>query len=480
MPFIGRKKELKILENAWIKDEALIMVSGRRYVGKTALIKAFLHNKNALYFTAENISDTMNRLAFEKAFRKHCGSSAEPEKKDAKKDSRKVVNWRDLFRLYAEKTEAGGKVLVIDNFDNLVQSNTEFPKLFKSAWQQDLAPNGVMVIVVLPNSATLADLIGNKNFMNQVTQRINLKPVTFVELMKEYPHHDFNQLMLLYSVAGGIPQYWHAFNNCIDDKHFRGAIESNIMDAHGELFNEAMWLLNAEVVDFAGYNSILAGLAQGGETIQDLADRTGFKTAKVEEYLENLIILDYVTKTTSIVERRFFGRKRVEYKICDPMISFWYTFVFPYYAAIQQGKTQNARKHLKSHFFNYIQYWFRQVATEIFMTASRQDSLPLNCDEVGLYFNHDEQIDVLGIDNTKKRVFFGDCAYSNKSYTKAEYDAFVERVQNIKELRRTFKDYEWVYGIFSAYPFESELLDYSLITKNVLLFNGITIYSLNT
>ena len=35
-PFIGRKQELQLLENAYTSKNAFVMVNGRRRVGKTA------------------------------------------------------------------------------------------------------------------------------------------------------------------------------------------------------------------------------------------------------------------------------------------------------------------------------------------------------------------------------------------------------------------------------------------------------------
>lgn len=478
MQFIGRKKELNILNESWRHEEAFIVVSGRRFVGKTALVQNFLNNKNAFYFSASNVSDLMNRSNFEKALKNHFGENSGSEDQMS---GQKTIAWKDYFKLYSEKSETGGKVLIIDNFENLVIADPDFLKIFKNAWQQQFSPNGVMVIIIMPNSATLTTVLRSKSFMSQVTRRIDLKPISFVELMKDYPHNDFNQLMLLYAICGGVPHYWYAFDNCVDDKNFKLAIERNFMDPHGELFKEAPALLNQDVWDFLEYQTILVALSEGMTAISSIAAFTGYKQALVEERLDNLMTLGYVSKDTSIVERRMFGRKRIVYRISDPMLSFWYTFIYPFYDAIKQGKSVKAKKKLKTYFAEYIQYWFKRVATEIFLTASRQGSIPIECEDVGEYFNDNgDKIDIIGIDNKHKRIFLGDCTYGNQAYTKKKYDHFVENCKNIKELKKAFRDYEWVYGIFSAYPFESELLDYSLITKNVLLFNGITIYSLNT
>ena len=63
-PFIGRKQELQLLENAYTSKNAFVMVNGRRRVGKTALVRHFLKGKRALYFTAKEEVDVLSRRSF--------------------------------------------------------------------------------------------------------------------------------------------------------------------------------------------------------------------------------------------------------------------------------------------------------------------------------------------------------------------------------------------------------------------------------
>ena len=65
MEFIGRRKELEVLEQEYQRPGGFVVLYGRRRVGKTTLIKEFIKGKTAIYFlaTEEVESQSMKRLA---------------------------------------------------------------------------------------------------------------------------------------------------------------------------------------------------------------------------------------------------------------------------------------------------------------------------------------------------------------------------------------------------------------------------------
>ena len=57
--FIGRHRELALLNNAWQSGKPeLVIVSGRRRIGKTSLLTEFCRGKNALFYSALQTNDT--------------------------------------------------------------------------------------------------------------------------------------------------------------------------------------------------------------------------------------------------------------------------------------------------------------------------------------------------------------------------------------------------------------------------------------
>ena len=65
MNFLGREKEILVLEKEYARDGGFVVIYGRRRIGKTTLIKQFIKSKTAFYFlaTKEVESQSMKRFA---------------------------------------------------------------------------------------------------------------------------------------------------------------------------------------------------------------------------------------------------------------------------------------------------------------------------------------------------------------------------------------------------------------------------------
>ena len=64
--FIGREQEMAFLEGEYHrKGSSLVILYGRRRVGKTTLASQFIKGKSALYFLVTEESESQNRQAFQ-------------------------------------------------------------------------------------------------------------------------------------------------------------------------------------------------------------------------------------------------------------------------------------------------------------------------------------------------------------------------------------------------------------------------------
>ena len=65
--FVGRDKELASLEKLYQKEKfQMVVLYGRRRMGKTTLITRFIEGKPAIFFTAQEANDKLNLEEFSK------------------------------------------------------------------------------------------------------------------------------------------------------------------------------------------------------------------------------------------------------------------------------------------------------------------------------------------------------------------------------------------------------------------------------
>ena len=81
--FVGRKAELRELNSLYDSGKfECVAVYGRRHIGKTALISEFIKDKDAIYFSARELTDKYNLEAFKRAIAEHFGISYRPNDND--------------------------------------------------------------------------------------------------------------------------------------------------------------------------------------------------------------------------------------------------------------------------------------------------------------------------------------------------------------------------------------------------------------
>ena len=474
MSFIGRIKEKNQLEKAWESQDAFVLISGQQHVGKSALIQEFSKDKEVLYFSAINQSDYLNRQYFKECCMAFC---------EKESDQRKVFSWKEIINFFvSDKETQERKVLILDNVHFLIQSNPNFLNILKNIWRNSLKNNFVMLVVVVPNGKVLQHhAFRNKSFYNHITLRIDVQPLKFVEIMKDYAHQEFNQLMMLYCIAGGAPRHWNYFQDCLSKKSFEKVVDELFFHPYGNLFQEPGRWIEKEVENTSIAHSILLALSKGNTKSIQISAYSGIKLSKVQKYIDLFQSLQFVKINNSTIDKKRWNGKNVDYYIADPLLDFWYTFVFPFMNNIL-FEDEYAKLYFEKHFNTYCKRWFKMIALDIFRVANQQNSLYYECDQIGtIRDNSGRTIDVVGIDSQKKYIFLGDCYFGNLHYTRKQFDEFTQKCAEMKEMKemKAYKNYKFIYGVCSNMPFEEALIDFALLSKNIMLFNGITLYALN-
>ncbi len=134
MPFVGRLYEMSVLENEYMKDSSIVIVSGRRGMGKTRLIREFLENKDSVYFLATPVNERKAMCEFNDTVDRRYGWRNLPD------------TWEGILSRFSGHS-GNKKVLVIDEFQNMLQFGNGFLNMLRRAWDSIMSKGNVMLVL---------------------------------------------------------------------------------------------------------------------------------------------------------------------------------------------------------------------------------------------------------------------------------------------------------------------------------------------
>ncbi|MDR1014009.1 MAG: ATP-binding protein [Coriobacteriales bacterium] len=213
MNLIGRKNEIRELRRFHASDQPeLIVVYGRRRVGKTFLVKELFGNDFAFYFTGTiGVSDAVHLANFDEAIVEYGGTDAPAS-----------ASWHDAFRklrLLLSSQDEGRKTVFIDEMPWLDVSGSDFLTAFDYFWNSwaSAVPEILLILCGSSTSWITKKLFHNRGGLhNRVTGRMYLAPFTLGECEEFFKSRGIEitryQMLESYMVFGGIPFYLHMFD----------------------------------------------------------------------------------------------------------------------------------------------------------------------------------------------------------------------------------------------------------------------------
>jgi len=327
--FVGRQTELEQLNNAYTNDGFVCAaIYGRRHIGKTSLISEFIKDKDAIYFSARELTDKYNLEAFTQKVALHFGLSAE-----------NIDSWEAAFESVYKQMSDSRLVLVLDNYTDACLTNKELSAIIKASIESFFKNTNLFLILCCNHmSAFDREVIGKDSLLKEyVTLELNVKGLSFADacaFMKGFAPGDQEKL---YSCIGGTPLYLSLIDNSISaDEN----INRLFFTSAGFIQNDISMALQKELIGPAVYNSILRAIAYGKQKSKDILEDTGEDKSKAHKYINVLIAMGILYREVPEGEDPLVSRKGT-YHFEDNAYRFWYRYVLDSMDAIVQGKNIN-------------------------------------------------------------------------------------------------------------------------------------------
>ena len=322
---LGREYECERLQECLESENAqLIIVYGRRRVGKTFLINEFFEDHLAFRLTGAYGQSTEYQLRhFQTELKRRSGLHQDEPK-----------NWTDAFdemRTYLEGLPFTEKqVIFLDELPWLCAEDNEFLTAFEWFWN-DWASTQHHLIFVVCGSATswmVEHISDNKGgLFNRKTCSLFLKPFTLFQteqfLLQRHIHWSRYEIAECYMIMGGIPYYLNLLSNKIS---YVENIDRLFFQERGELWDEFDHLYRTLFRNSEKYIRIVEALSErsGGLSREALIQKTGYpNNGLFTKMLDDLISSGFVRVI------RYYQQKKKDalYQLSDYYTAFYFRFL---------------------------------------------------------------------------------------------------------------------------------------------------------
>ena len=390
--FINRSEELEILEREWKKENAFVIVYGRRRVGKTRLIEEFLKTREGVFYTAEDVSKSIQIAEFKNAVANYLG--------DEFLKNQEIREWGHLFS-YLERTVDRNKKFYIwmDEFTYIVKNSPEITSVLQKFIDRFLRKSRIFFIV----SGSLFGIMNEKVLSSasplygRRTRDILLVPLSF-GASRQFVNYSLEDGMKLYFTVGGIPEYLLVAENYGSYEEF---VTNEFFRKDGYFYREPYFILSREFREIKTYFSILAAIAFGNTNPTTIANFVGIRTREIYPYLENLMTYGFVSKMESL------SRKKSVYVIKDVFFDFWFNFVYRYRESIETGRFFPGKTELNEYFGKRFEIFVMENIVDFFpgLTTVKKDfgTVPGSSESY--------EIDIVSLNEQTKEILFAECKW---------------------------------------------------------------------
>jgi AAA+ ATPase superfamily predicted ATPase len=446
--FWDRQQELRTLEREHSRaGGSLVIIYGRRRVGKTTLIKEFIRDKPAMYFLADERLESVQRRRFQAVLSDFVD--------DPLLTRMTVDTWDTLFDLLIQRIDWSQKpVLVIDEFQYLAKTTPGFPSFIQGLWDEKLRDMNVMLILCgsLVGMMRRLCLESGSPLYGRRTGQLRLRPLGFCDYLDTF-ELSFNELVPLYAVSGGVPRYIELLKH--DGQDLIDLIARHALEPGSALYDEPRFLLTGEVNEATTYFSILQVIASGDHRVGHIARTLEMPANRLSAYIQTLEDLNFVERRTPVTAGP--KSRRGLYYISDLFARFWFRYVFPNQNYLEIGRTANVEAQLRASFDSeFTAEVFEQCCADYAWRLADRNEIPFIPQRVGRWWNKSQEIDIVALNQDSKDILFGECKWTQQPIGIDVLKSLYHKARQVKWQREQRQ--EW-FILFSRAGFQDALLE---------------------
>ena len=345
--FVGRQTQLARLntllrhvrEDEDAKPGKALLIRGRRRVGKSRLVEEFVDRIDVphLFFAATGrpVRDELRLFAEEVAASNLPGAAVF--------NGVHISNWDAALRLLATTLPDDGSVVVLDELPYLVAADNGFEGTLQRAFDRELARKHVLLIGIGSDLAMMEALNEYGRPFHQRATEMVVPPLTPAEVagLLDLPAADAFDAQL---ITGGLPlicNEWPVGMPLMD------YLQQAVGDPTSALLVSGERSLAAEFPSDVQARTVLQAIGSGERTFANIGRAAGdIPQGSLNRSLTALMAKRIVAADKPLSTKPASKDKR--YRIADPYLRFWLSFLGPHLDEIERGRGDRVHSRIRA------------------------------------------------------------------------------------------------------------------------------------
>jgi len=428
--FVDREAELAFLDSLLTRTHPsvaqLILLYGRRRVGKTLLARHWADKTGlpTIYFAAEQEPAGIQRR---KLFAKMLGVSMT--------QAPTFGAWADLWNAFAPMLKEERQILILDEVTHLAEADPAFLSALQHAWDQSFKSSRVVILLSGSHVHTMETLLAHGSpLFGRFTGQLHLAPLAFHNLRHFVPNWSAEERVALYAIVGGVPAYLEWINPNVS---FSRNLRTVFLDPKSPFTGEPDTLLHDVLSEPRMYRGILQAIGLGAHTLDEISHGAMIGKTHLPAYLQRLQELRFVERRlpVTVPPAKRLKSRQGRYHLADPFLRFYFRFIAPDRAEIGFDPDV-AMNTIQAHLRAFVGATaFEELCRAWVVRASSAKRLPFEIQDVGSHWSRRVQIDIVGINWSKKEILAGECKWGADAVARS----VLQELSEIK-LPRLLKD----------------------------------------
>lgn len=404
MRFYNRENERSELKKLWEQADnssKMAVVTGRRRLGKTLLVKEFSKDLRYFYFFVEKKPEALLCKDYLDILRDKMPFPIVGE----------ISRFKDILTLLFEYAKKEKIVIILDEFQEFFTINPSVYSEIQNLWDTYKASSKTLFIAIGSVYSLMHKIFENEKepLFGRADRILKLSPFslqTLTSLLADHQITKIKDVFDFYVITGAVPKYLDFLMT--NEVTSLDGILNFALSEFSPLLEEGRHLLTLEFgKEYSTYFSILELISAGKTSRPEIESVLGFGVGGYLERLEKTYNVLY--RITPLNEKPL--SLRIKFAIKDPFLNFWFHFIYRNWSAVELKNFDYIHRIIERDYSTYCGKFLERFFIELITSTKKYN-------HIGPYWEKKNlnEIDIVAVNDLDKELLIAEVKMNPKNF----------------------------------------------------------------